>query len=253
MKMYQGTKVVQAEPMTMEEAYNQHLLQAGKTPRKGQDGYKVIYQDGYTSWSPKEVFERAYEPCDTFLERMNIEQIDLTDKLLGLHKFQRSDKYKQLTLTQRALLDIQERMMAYYHSTLNLRYDNESTQDIDDGIRGITFGMAIDLLNFGYIVRRKGWNNKKLVVFKQTPACIYMDVVPKMQSLHDSAKELIAGTEQVIRYESQCLIYDYSTGCADSWTPNIADVFAWDWELVEPEKIKKEYTPQTCALNPHRQ
>lgn len=24
------------------------------------DGYKVQYKDGYTSWSPKKVFERSY-------------------------------------------------------------------------------------------------------------------------------------------------------------------------------------------------
>ena len=24
------------------------------------EGYKVVYEDGYTSWSPKDVFEKAY-------------------------------------------------------------------------------------------------------------------------------------------------------------------------------------------------
>jgi hypothetical protein len=28
------------------------------------DGYKVLYPDGYVSWSPKEVFEEAYRPVD---------------------------------------------------------------------------------------------------------------------------------------------------------------------------------------------
>jgi hypothetical protein len=28
----------------------------------GRDGYAVKYEDGYTSWSPKETFERAYLP-----------------------------------------------------------------------------------------------------------------------------------------------------------------------------------------------
>lgn len=44
MKTYIGTKIIQAEP-------------EGKD---GKDGYKVVYPDGYTSWSPKEVFEGAY-------------------------------------------------------------------------------------------------------------------------------------------------------------------------------------------------
>lgn len=47
---YIGTKIIQATPMP------QH---AG-----GREGYQVVYEDGYTSWSPKDVFERAYRKTD---------------------------------------------------------------------------------------------------------------------------------------------------------------------------------------------
>jgi hypothetical protein len=30
----------------------------------GDEGYAVRYADGYTSWSPKDVFEEAYQPVD---------------------------------------------------------------------------------------------------------------------------------------------------------------------------------------------
>ena len=33
--------------------------------KDGKKGYKVIYKDGYESWSPKEVFEEAYYECDS--------------------------------------------------------------------------------------------------------------------------------------------------------------------------------------------
>lgn len=46
MKEYIGTKVVQAEPAI----------------KDGRDGYKVVYADGYESWSPKDTFEEAYRP-----------------------------------------------------------------------------------------------------------------------------------------------------------------------------------------------
>ena len=52
MKTYIGTKVVQAEPM--DDPNNDD--NAGD-PRPG---YKVVYEDGYLSWSPKDVFERCY-------------------------------------------------------------------------------------------------------------------------------------------------------------------------------------------------
>lgn len=44
MKTYIGTKIVNAQP----------------EQRQGLDGYRVEYNDGYTSWSPKDVFERCY-------------------------------------------------------------------------------------------------------------------------------------------------------------------------------------------------
>lgn len=48
MKNYIGVKIVKAEP---EE-------------REGKAGYKVRYEDGYISWSPKDVFEKAYRELD---------------------------------------------------------------------------------------------------------------------------------------------------------------------------------------------
>ncbi len=52
MKAYIGTKIVQAEP----EEKRSDLA----TGRVIEQGYKVVYEDGYTSWSPKDVFERCY-------------------------------------------------------------------------------------------------------------------------------------------------------------------------------------------------
>lgn len=59
MPVYIGTKVIQAIPMTQED----FLKQKGEW-QDGQetygDGYLVRYDDGYRSWSPKDVFERCY-------------------------------------------------------------------------------------------------------------------------------------------------------------------------------------------------
>ena len=63
MKKYIGTKQIEAEPMTMGDAYEKGLLQAGRVPNdseKSKSGYHVKYQDGYESWSPAEPFEKAY-------------------------------------------------------------------------------------------------------------------------------------------------------------------------------------------------
>lgn len=97
----------------------------------------------------------------------------------------------------------------------------------------MNFGDAIKILKQGGVIRRKGWNGKGLVVFKQVPAHIDSDIIPKMQSLPQSAKDLILGSKGFIDYTSQCLIYNENTGRADSWVPSISDVFAEDWEIVQ--------------------
>lgn len=60
MKKYIGTKIVKAKPMTITEA--QKVLDRELKPATlEEDGYLVEYKDGYRSWSPRSVFEGAYE------------------------------------------------------------------------------------------------------------------------------------------------------------------------------------------------
>lgn len=64
MKQYTGTKTVKAMPMTMGEAYERKLLKNGVRPSEcetDKTGYLVEYEDGYQSWSPADVFEKAYK------------------------------------------------------------------------------------------------------------------------------------------------------------------------------------------------
>lgn len=46
---YIGTKIIQATPQQNAD---------------GRPGYQVVYEDGYISWSPADVFERAYRKTD---------------------------------------------------------------------------------------------------------------------------------------------------------------------------------------------
>jgi len=57
-KSYIGCKIIKATPMTLRELNEHHVQVIPATA--GNDGYMVIYPDGYESWSPKEVFEAAY-------------------------------------------------------------------------------------------------------------------------------------------------------------------------------------------------
>lgn len=66
MQTYIGTKIIQAEPLAKNY---------GPPETHGQPGYKVVYPDGYTSWSPAAAFEEAYRPCDTMTFGLAIEAL----------------------------------------------------------------------------------------------------------------------------------------------------------------------------------
>lgn len=65
MKKYIGTKLIEAEPAYRVDGKVLALAE-NKVPRgyKVERGYKVRYADGYESFSPNEVFERAYLPLE---------------------------------------------------------------------------------------------------------------------------------------------------------------------------------------------
>lgn len=57
MKTYIGTKIINAVEMSEHEFVKNKMIEVQPEDRAG---YKVIYADGYESWSPKDVFEKAY-------------------------------------------------------------------------------------------------------------------------------------------------------------------------------------------------
>lgn len=238
MKKYIGTKQVEAEPMTMGEAYVRGLLQADRVPnesKKDKAGYHVKYKDGYESWSPAELFEKAYKCADTFIDRLQIEHDDLSEKFEKCAVFVNSDKFREVVKEDYPafLLWLQREFMGRYGAILEQRMAIAKGETSITTLPRMSFGVAIEALKFGFAIRRKCWNGKGLSVFKQVPAHIESDIIPKMQSLPQSAKDLILKGKGFIDYTSQCLIYNENTGCADSWMPSISDVFAEDWEIVQ--------------------
>ncbi|MBO4965945.1 MAG: DUF2829 domain-containing protein [Muribaculaceae bacterium] len=234
MKKYIGTKQVSAEPMTYGEAHKKGLIRENAYISEYDDtpGYRVEYADGYQSWSPANVFEEAYKVAETHLDRINIEDQNLREKCLKLSDFIHSnEKFKELPLGDRAMLVAQHHMMNAYSAILALR-QSTTEGSVSGRPYGFSFEQILPLIREGYAVRRNGWNGKGLMVFKQVPAHIGSEIIPKMQSLPDEAKRLILAHGDHINYVSQCLIFNATTGEANSWVPSISDVFATDWELV---------------------
>lgn len=111
MKTYIGTKIIQAEP---KESGSQH-------------GYRVIYADGYESWSPKDVFEAAYvEMRDvTGLEPYQVrvvgEKAELDYKRAKLIAMVQSSYFEALTAAEKSRITRQLAHMDEYSAVLGER------------------------------------------------------------------------------------------------------------------------------------
>ena len=127
MKKYIGTQQVEAESMTIGEAYKRNLLQKGKVPNdseKDNPGFYVKYQDDYESWLPAEIFCKIYKIAETPLERMIIEHQELRDKINKLEKFFGSSYLQCLSLRTKELIAMQLHIMIEYSLILKERIEN---------------------------------------------------------------------------------------------------------------------------------
>lgn len=151
MKEYIGTKRVKAEPMTR-GAYNEYRgweCPADEDPLD--EGLLVEYIDGgkanhphhegYISWSPKDVFERAYTPFDeavlvleatpveaaevnvpsTWQSRLRNERAELADRLERLKAYNADPKVRTLPLVEQQALKNQAKAMSDYLTILDAR------------------------------------------------------------------------------------------------------------------------------------
>lgn len=126
MKKYIGTKEVSATPAWQIDGtvYPKDDVVPRSMNRK--DGYKVVYEDGYESWSPKDVFEKAYKPSDTVLDRLKIERNELRERIEKLEDFigqDFSEAKEKVGSLQAALLVCQRSYMVDYLDVLQTRID----------------------------------------------------------------------------------------------------------------------------------
>lgn len=73
MEKYIGTKMIEAEACPAWKDAGGH--------KAGDPGYRVLYSDGYESWSPKDVFEAAYRRADAMPFGLAIEAAKMGKKI----------------------------------------------------------------------------------------------------------------------------------------------------------------------------
>lgn len=123
MKKYLGTKLVTAKPMTRAETevVLGKFIKPAKQEYSG-EGYLVRYEDGYQSWSPKEVFDKAYKPADNFLDRLIIERDEVQQRLSSLTSaLMQEDFQEKVGSKQYYWMQEQRNAMEIYVEVLNKR------------------------------------------------------------------------------------------------------------------------------------
>jgi len=138
MKEYIGVKKIKAEPCSQDQYGGAKnfgdfaKLHGGKD----QEGYKVIYEDGYVSWSPKDVFEKAYKELkelqpttQTHVEwkdRVIVETITLGINISKLEDFLNKDFPQLEGVSKEEIERLNQQLLAmkYYQTILVERIEN---------------------------------------------------------------------------------------------------------------------------------
>lgn len=177
---------------------------------------------------------------EAFKERLIQEYVELDERQVKLQDFiLKNPKFESLETEIQTSMLVQNEAMKTYRNTLKHRMKllgitHDDVVAYKHPYQSLSFGEALQALEAGKCVRRESWVGDKFVV-KQIDSDIPAEVVPKMQSLPDSAKQFIGKTANGdIHYRNQCLIvkqYPSST-VATNYVPDWNDMFAKDWMVL---------------------
>lgn len=177
---------------------------------------------------------------EAFKERMIAEYVELDERVNKLSEFiLKNPKFIDRSAFCQELMRQQFGAMTRYKAALKERMKLEGITPDDlvnykHPYQNLSFGEALQALEAGKCIRRESWVGDKFVV-KQIDSDIPAEVVPKMQSLPDSAKQFIGKTANGdIHYRNQCLIvkqYPSST-VATNYVPDWNGMFAKDWIVL---------------------
>ena len=106
----------------------------------------------------------------------------------------------------------------------------------------VDFGEVVRALKRGKRAARREWIYKGVFIFRQVPAQIPNQVIPKMTSLPDSVKHFFEGKGSEIQYEDQIAIVSWLSPRPEGdhrvirgWSPSVEDILAEDW-VIEPQR-----------------
>lgn len=239
MNKYIGTKLIEAEPCPAWKDCGRH--------KTGDPGYKVRYSDGYESWSPKEVFERAYLPLSvnpnlwTDAPSISQEMVDnfiletwtqtLGDKCTVVRAMLRNgfeivessacvsaENYDEKLGREICLKKIKDKVWMFLGFLLQTAVNGVRTEP-EITMAGMTFGTAIEAAKRGRKIKRRGWNGRNQYV--ELASCI---------SYTNAMGDTINANHDAIG--NKAFAFVGTSGVQMGWLASQADMLAEDWEIV---------------------
>ena len=249
MQTYIGTKIVMAEPCERWEE--------GGDVKAAVPGYKVVYPDGYESWSPKEVFEKAYLPIVTnpnlrtdapsisqemvehFIDSYEVQTMG--DKTTVVRAVLRNgfeiveasscvskENYDEALGAKICLGKIKDKiwmLLGFLLQTAVNGVNGTNTEEKeperpDIVLRRLTFGLALEAAKKGKRIARAGWNGKDQWV-----------ELGKNFSYHEASGLCVATHHCDIG--SQALVFCGTRGRQVGWLASQSDMLAEDWMVLE--------------------
>ena len=248
METYIGTKIVMAEPCERWEE--------GGDVKAAVPGYKVIYPDGYESWSPKDVFEKAYLPVvtnpnlrtnapsisqqmvDEFIAAVEVQTMGTKTTVVratlknGFEIVEASacvsaENYDEALGAKICLGKIKDKiwmllgflLQTAVNGVNGTNTEGKEPEGPDIVLRRLTFGQALEAAKRGKRIARAGWNGKGQ----------YVELGQNIYYKHENEPALMACHDDI---GSQALVFCGTRGRQVGWLASQSDMLAEDWMVI---------------------
>ena len=259
MKTYIGTKIVQAEPAVNVggNIINGPVVQVEDLDATVREGYKVVYPDGYESWSPKDVFEKAYLPVvtnpnlrtnapsisqqmvDEFIAAVEVQTMGTKTTVVrarlknGFEIVEASacvsaENYDEEMGASICLEKIKDKVWMLLGFLLQTAVNGVSMKEfLYEGSvgpdKGMSFSLALEKVKMGCRIARIGWSGKGQYVF------LAEDVDFNTQADISEFQGSIDGVDVL-----PVLVFRTAAGDLQSgWLASQSDMLAEDWMVLE--------------------
>lgn len=256
MRKYIGTKLVEAEPAWRTETGRILPGAVVECAEVAFAGYRVRYADGYESWSPKAVFERAYLPLDRD-PGQKTDKPSISARMVEYFILETwTETQGNKTTVVRALLRNGFEIVESSSCVSPENYDEDMGRDIClkkirekvwmllgfllqtavDGVsqsapgavswtlgaegKRLSFGAAIEAVKRGKKCRRAGWNGKNQHIELATNI-----------SYTTAGGACVNAEHEAIG--NKAIAFCGTSGVQMGWLASQADMLAEDWEIVE--------------------